>query len=62
MFTVSVDVLMRVHWSVKMIDTNMELISNIRIYEQHFLVKQNINTMWLVGKPWIFCFDFYSLY
>lgn len=45
MFTVSVDVLMRVHWSVKMIDTNMELISNIQIYEQHFLVKQNINTM-----------------
>ena len=32
MFTVSVDVLMRVHWSVKMIDINMELTSNIQIY------------------------------
>lgn len=45
MFTVSVDILMRVHWSVNMIDIYMELLSNIRIYEQHFLVKQNISTL-----------------
>lgn len=59
MFTVSVDVLMRVHWSVKMIDINMELTSNIQIYSWHF---SETKYQHLVTEAWVFCGVFYSLF